>query len=154
MMKRKIILAVAWALVIAVCVTIFVFSGMVADDSAEQSGFIRELLTKIFGVGFTEFFIRKLAHMSEYAALGFLSAFAFAYTFKNAKRFYFGILFTLVYAIGDEIHQLFIPGRSGQVRDVLIDMAGALLGVLVLGICYFIYIKIKGKKHVQRVQGD
>ena len=56
---------------VAVCVTIFVFSGMVADDSAEQSGFIRELLTKIFGVGFTEFFIRKLAHMSEYAALGF-----------------------------------------------------------------------------------
>ena len=150
-MKRKIILAVAWLLVIAVCITIFIFSGMVADDSAEQSGFIRELLTKIFGVGFTEFFIRKLAHMSEYAALGFFSAFAFAYTFKNAKRFYFGILFTLLYAISDEIHQLFVSGRSGQVRDVFIDMAGALLGVLLLGLCYFIYKKIKGKKDVQGI---
>lgn len=150
-MKRKIILAVAWLLVIAVCITIFVFSGMVADDSAEQSGFIRELLTKIFGVGFTEFFIRKTAHMSEYAALGFFSAFAFAYTFKNAKRFYFGIIFTLLYAISDEIHQLFVSGRSGQVRDVLIDMAGALLGVVCLGLCYFIYMKVKGKKHVQGI---
>ena len=150
-MKRKIILAITWSLVIAVCITIFIFSGMVADDSAEQSGFIRELLTKIFGVGFTEFFIRKLAHMSEYAALGFFSAFAFAYTFKNAKRFYFGILFTLIYAIGDEIHQLFVPGRSGQVRDVFIDMAGALLGVICLGLCYFIYMKVKGKKHVQGI---
>ena len=150
-MKRKIILAITWSLVIAVCITIFIFSGMVADDSAEQSGFIRELLTKIFGVGFTEFFIRKLAHMSEYAALGFFSAFAFAYTFKNAKRFYFGIIFTLLYAISDEIHQLFVPGRSGQVRDVLIDMAGALLGVICLGLCYFIYMKVKGKKHVQGI---
>ena len=151
MMKRKIILAITWSLVIAVCITIFIFSGMVADDSAEQSGFIRELLTKIFGVGFTEFFIRKLAHMSEYAVLGFLSCFAFAYTFKKAKRFYFGILFTLLYAIGDEIHQLFVPGRSGQVRDVFIDMAGALLGVLLLGLCYLIYKKIKGKKDVQGI---
>lgn len=145
-MKRKICLCIAWASVVAVCVAIFHFSGMVADDSAEQSFFFKEVFSRIFGIGFTEFFIRKAAHVSEYAALGFLSAFAFAYTFRQAKLFYGGIIFTFLYAVSDEIHQLFVPGRSGQVRDVLIDLGGALLGVLCLGICYLIWRKIKAAR--------
>ena len=153
-MKRKVILALAWLSVVAVCVAIFLFSGEVAEDSAGQSGFLRALFTKIFGIGFTEFFIRKFAHMSEFAALGFLSAFAFAYSLKSAKAFYWGIVFSFCYAVSDEVHQLFVAGRSGQVRDVFIDLAGAMLGVLVLGCCYGIYRLVKGKKNVQRVQGD
>lgn len=153
-MKRKCIIALSWALVIAVCTVIFIFSGEVAEDSADRSGFLRELLTKLFGVGFTEFFIRKVAHTLEYAALGFCSTFAFCYTFKNIKLFYCGILFSFLYAVSDEIHQRFVPARSGQVRDVFIDLAGVLLGVLILGLLYLLYKKIKGKKDVQNTQSD
>ena len=45
---------------------------------------------------------------------------------------------------GDELHQLFVPGRSGQVKDVLIDGCGAVIGALIIwGISYLIHIKKK-----------
>ena len=47
-----------------------------------------------------------------------------------AKRFIISALFCLVYAISDEIHKLFVPGRSGEIRDVLIDFTGVLIGIL------------------------
>jgi VanZ family protein len=39
------------------------------------------------------------------------------------------VLIATAYAVTDEIHQGFVSGRSAQVRDVLIDTAGALVGV-------------------------
>ena len=44
------------------------------------------------------------------------------------------LLISMLYACTDEFHQHFVPGRSCEVRDVLIDTAGALIGILVLGI--------------------
>ena len=54
-----------------------------------------------------------------------------------------------VYAATDEFHQLFIPGRSGQVSDVLLDSAGALAGVLILarGVRY-VWMSKKRKESV------
>ncbi|MBQ6381177.1 MAG: VanZ family protein [Clostridia bacterium] len=144
-MQRNIVLVLSWAMVLAVCVMIFVFSGMEADDSAAQSGWLLEWITRLFGVGFTDFFIRKAAHMLEFAALGFFSCFAFAYSFRKVKHFAWGLLFSFVYAASDEIHQLFVPGRAGQVRDIFIDLAGAVIGALVLGVCYKLYQIIKNK---------
>ena len=37
-----------------------------------------------------------------------------------------------MYAISDEVHQLFVPGRSGQATDVLIDFSGSLAAILIL----------------------
>ena len=52
--------------------------------------------------------------------------------------------FTVLYAISDEIHQLFIDGRTARFTDVLIDAAGALGGILLV---LLIYTLIKHKKH-------
>ena len=52
----------------------------------------------------------------------------------------------MIYAISDEIHQLFVPGRSGQVRDVLIDSAGSLLGIIIVMAFEKLLIKFN-KKH-------
>ena len=53
----------------------------------------------------------------------------------------------MFYAITDEFHQYFIPGRSAEIRDVLIDSSGALTGILfviiVLAIIKIIKKKIK-----------
>ena len=51
----------------------------------------------------------------------------------------------VLYASTDEIHQLFVPGRSGMVRDVFIDSIGGIIGV---GIT-FIYENIKKKKSLK-----
>ena len=99
--------------------------------------------------------VRKTAHAAEYAVLGLLTAGAYiggesAEAFKvNYKKtvnvrdsrekmsISRGIVIpwviTTAYAGTDELHQLFVPGRSGQVSDVLLDSAGAMIGLAVLG---------------------
>ncbi|HJA34824.1 MAG TPA: VanZ family protein [Candidatus Mediterraneibacter merdigallinarum] len=53
---------------------------------------------------------------------------------KNSVRteIFLPWLTAALYAATDEVHQLFVPGRSGQISDVILDSAGALAGVLVL----------------------
>ena len=75
--------------------------------------------------------IRKNAHFFAYLVLGIL-------TFNGLKDsgiaggrgFILALIVCILYAISDEIHQLFIPGRSGQVTDVVIDGMGSLVGVI------------------------
>ena len=83
-----------------------------------------------------EFPVRKAAHMTEYAVLSLLLSAFYRGILRNGRYWYPASLVTAaLYAGTDEIHQLFIPGRSGEFRDVCIDSAGAALGLLIL---YFI----------------
>jgi VanZ family protein len=69
--------------------------------------------------------IRKIAHMTLYAILAFCAACSqIKPSFKKV------LLFCACYAYTDEFHQLFIPGRSGEIRDVCIDCLGACIGFL------------------------
>lgn len=80
--------------------------------------------------------VRKAAHMTEYAILASLGLWMFHAWHKPIRRAAaYAFLCSVAYAATDEFHQLFVPGRSGQVTDVLIDSAGAFLGLmLALGI--------------------
>ena len=77
--------------------------------------------------------IRKLAHFGLYLLVG-ISACCLVCTFNtNWKyRVWISIFIGLVYAITDEIHQSFIPGRSGEIRDVIIDTLGVATGILMV----------------------
>ena len=111
--------------------------------------------------------VRKTAHASEYAVLGFLGAGASVFIKKYKKdknienrtvadtgikyiyifmssRYRTSWLLGTFYAASDEFHQLFVPGRSGQVTDVLIDSAGVLVGVVV-----FYCLSAVWKRHVR-----
>ncbi len=95
------------------------------------------------------FIVRKGAHMSVYFVLAILVHGAWhpaaSVRSKNIKTL---ILCTL-YAISDECHQSFVPGRSAELRDVCVDTAGAVLGILVYMIFLLYRWKGKGdKKHV------
>ena len=51
----------------------------------------------------------------------------------NVKHIYFiSFIICFLYASSDEFHQLFVPGRSGQVTDIFIDMIGVVLGLLLV----------------------
>lgn len=132
-----------------IMVAIFRFSSQNADDSSTESIRItQELLCAIrdrFRLSWipsqlslyierSEFFIRKLAHFSEYAALGLslilpLCAF-YSGSFKKKTLFLTSWIICIAYAASDELHQFFSPGRSPQIRDVVIDSFGALAGIL------------------------
>lgn len=85
--------------------------------------------------------VRKCAHLSLYLILGILViSLLREYMVINTKLVLLSLLICFLYACSDEIHQLFVPGRSGEVRDVLIDTLGACLGVS------FYYLVFRKKK--------
>ena len=130
----------AWGAVIAWMGVIFYFSHQPGDVSGETSGRIVGLIsgavtTVLPFVDIPEeglhFAIRKGAHFFVYAVLGLLSFNAFLQSgVRGAKALFFAWLLSTAYAGVDEYHQTFIPGRSGEVTDVMIDSAGAITGIL------------------------
>lgn len=81
------------------------------------------------------FIIRKIAHFTEYAILGFLAARAFRTSPRPAisgRWFLICATLVVVYALMDEYHQSFVPSRTASIFDSLIDMAGGLTALLVV----------------------
>ena len=78
--------------------------------------------------------LRKLAHFSEYAILFSLVYWLFrkGFTLSKAIALPLVLLCVVLFAMSDEVHQAFVPGRSPQVRDVLIDSLGATTIALVV----------------------
>ena len=80
---------------------------------------------------------RKSGHFSEYTVLGGLLTAAFRLKAPERQpltcyRVWLPPLIALCYAATDELHQRFVPGRSCELRDVMIDFSGALLGTLIV----------------------
>lgn len=74
------------------------------------------------GLGGWDLVLRKIAHAAEYALLGALLTRA---TGRAGLAFALGTL----YAVSDELHQSFVPGRVGSPLDVAIDAVGIAIGV-------------------------
>ena len=84
--------------------------------------------------------IRKNAHAFEYCLLAVIvSNLLFIVGLKGKNALTTIMFICLLFAVGDEFHQLFVPGRTSLVSDVLIDFAGSLVGI---GLFYFVYYKI------------
>ncbi len=88
--------------------------------------------------------IRKAAHICEYAVLSMLICF-FLQTYTASKPILYipSVAIGALYALFDEYHQTFVPGRSGQLSDMLIDTCGAVLGVFVAALTLHVYKKYK-----------
>ena len=136
-------------LVLSLMILIFSFSAQPAEESDDISGFFVTLILKILVPDSdsldpeakwelehkVSFVVRKTAHLTEYAVLGFaLLLHVMALQLKLKIRFpgLSAFLVGMLYAVSDEVHQLFVPGRSGEGKDVLLDSVGVLLGVLIL----------------------
>lgn len=89
--------------------------------------------------------IRKIAHFSLYALVGFLLMALFStYNINEKNKIISTIIIGAIYAISDEFHQSFISGRSGQVSDVFLDTLGVTVGGL------FILLIIKTVKKFRK----
>ena len=147
--KKKYILR--WTLLVLWMCFIFYMSSRSGSESQEQSDLVLSILN-FLGLQLNEsikniasFIVRKTAHVTEYMIL-YILIFRVVTLYSNTKKSKLIALFCMVlYASTDEIHQLFVPGRSGMVRDVFIDSIGGIIGV---GIT-FIYENIKKKKSLK-----
>jgi VanZ family protein len=75
------------------------------------------------GLGTWDLVLRKLAHAAEFAVLGALLLRALGQELP-------ALVLGISYAVTDEIHQLFVPGRVGSPLDVLIDAVGVTAGIV------------------------
>ena len=146
---------ICWILTILWMGLIFVFSAQNASDSSQLSGQTAFHAAFWFWPGFSElsteaqaawiesvqFWVRKAAHFLVYGGLGALlyGDFLLFHWSRPMKAGWAWVVGTL-YAASDEIHQLFVPGRSGQLRDVLLDSAGVAAGILLAVFAVFIFV--------------
>lgn len=79
----------------------------------------------------SRFFIRKTAHFSLYLVLGIL-IYLNVKDVKKINPIVISLIFCILYACSDEIHQMFINERTAKVLDVLIDTTGSLTGILLI----------------------
>ncbi|MGL4912930.1 MAG: VanZ family protein [Romboutsia sp.] len=133
---------------------IFLMSNQPANLSLKLSGSVIDILSNTPIVGnilsgilessSAQFIVRKCGHMLLFGTLSTLS-FMVIYELKKCryKATWMSFVFTFLYACGDEFHQLFIPGRSGQVRDVFIDCIGSVLGLILVNFMILVMKKYK-----------
>lgn len=138
-----------WMLVVGWMGCIFFLSHQPATASSTLSLEITEMFLLVINqlipnatieLDVFHFIVRKSAHFFAYFILGMLAYFAFLKSDVHLNRSaLYAFFLSVLYAMTDEVHQLFIPGRSGQVQDVLIDSAGAFVGI------FFIYVLLRCK---------
>lgn len=155
--KQKLKIYISWAAVLLYLAMIFYFSAQDGTSSHKVSFELLQYIKLLIilmpewlqdclaGIYYnTEFLLRKAAHFTEYFILSLLFYRAMSVSGVKARK---GMLITLVfcflYAVSDEVHQIFVPGRVFAVTDILIDTLGAALGVAII---YARRIVLAGKK--------
>lgn len=135
---------VPWLLVILWMSLIFYLSHQpVAESNRLSRGITEKIIeaaekidsSKDFNLGRINHILRKNAHFFAYLVLGIFVVNGLRSSgVVGIKSIGFAIVICVLYAISDEVHQLFVPGRGGQVKDVLIDSVGSISGVMIYGI--------------------
>jgi VanZ family protein len=148
--QALIILVFVWMAVI------FGLSSRPASLSSKDSYRVGKLFSELFVPGFKQWPakdqdryirsidrpIRKTAHACEYAILAMLTSGVFLVQSllsgdkvkKLVPNLLHGVAVSALFACTDEFHQRFVQGRAGSLIDVCIDTAGALVGVIILGV--------------------
>ena len=145
-----------WGFVLVWVMVIFYFSSRPGYISRDQSLKIAERVEDVAAVIEYRFeldilarynlhnIVRKNAHIFNYFILSIIIIFALNHTgVEGTKKYTYTWLIGNLIAILDELYQSFIPGRSGVVKDVLIDNIGIILGILL----YFVIVNLKNYRH-------
>ena len=154
-MKVKVIRFILVLLLLVTFGMIFNFSNQDSKKSGSTSQKVTEAITKDIKaiqelnknekakvIDQIENIIRKIAHFSLYALVGFLlMSLLITYNINEKNKIISTVTIGAIYAISDEFHQSFIPGRSGQASDVFLDTLGTTIG----GLFILLIIKIVDK---------
>lgn len=151
--SRKLLFALSVVMLVFIMVTVFRLSAQPREQSNNLSRGVTAFLVdwlpwtaqhspeqKLRDITELNNHIRKLAHFTIYAAMGFFAAssLTFSRRVKNGRIIaVLTVALCCLYAVSDELHQGFVEGRGPLVKDVFIDTAGAAAGAAVLGLLYF-----------------
>lgn len=145
MNKKKLI---KWVVLLLWMLVIFLFSSQPHSGETTKSiiaNIIPNITTNSL-LDMINFIVRKSAHITEYFILALLTiSLLKEYTKKQNVILVSSLIFCFIYAMTDEYHQSFVPGRSSLFRDVLIDTSGGILAI-VLNYIYMHKYSIKLNK--------
>ena len=131
---------IAWVPAILWMGCIFFLSHQLAQASSSLSGGVMDWIisfipsTTSIHMDVLHIIIRKGAHFGAYFILAVFVIFALKQQVRNVRSYGIAFIICFLFAASDEFHQLFIPGRSGEIKDVLLDSSGSLLGLVGYGI--------------------
>ena len=152
-MKHK-ILIVRIILIVLILAWMYLIFGFSAEEGAESQSLSDKITIRVVHIikpsydslpkteqkeffNRVSFVVRKIGHFGEYGILGLLVT-SFLITFDkirkiDKKRYIVGFttLWCLIYAMTDEIHQMFVDGRSAKVLDVFVDIAGGCVAAVI-----------------------
>ncbi len=131
---------------------IFAFSAQPAKESTVSSDKVEGVVLSVLKIFFpelaeTEFaenlttIVRKSAHVVLYMILSMLVLLALSSFCIKQHAWFYAWCFSMLYAVSDEIHQIFVEGRAGRFSDILIDSIGVTIGVTV----WFLFANSKSK---------
>ena len=154
---KKVLRTILWLCTLAVAAAIFVFSSQSGPESSALSNFLADWIIgaidpdfEVLGAAdqasvfsFVRKLVRKGAHFSEFAALGFCIR-LLLHTYKMNHRSSGAWLAGTLYACTDEAHQLFVASRAGMWQDVLLDSCGVLGGVAVAYAMVTLWKRMRG----------
>lgn len=124
---KKIIL---WILLLGWMALIFMLSNQNGTLSEKTSNGVLSFVSNTLSLHVSPFLIRKTAHAIEYTILSLLMILLIKeYRNVNFSIYIYVLFISVIYATSDELHQIFISGRSAQVLDVLIDTCGIIIGI-------------------------
>lgn len=150
LLRKNIPLTIIFAVMtVAVMVVIFMFSAATGEESEIVSHNLLDIIIKYIGNFISHNTLRKLAHFSEFAALGFFMAGTFHFA-SGKLKFYIPLIPCVLYAVSDEIHQHFVPERACRIFDVFVDSSGSLTGILVFVLLIAIIRKATEKRSDNR----
>ena len=127
---------------VAIMFSIFWFSHQNGKESSRQSTYVKKQMDKAMGKS-VRFDIRKNAHFFIYMTLGM--SLLLSRESKGKRESLEIVGFIILYAISDEYHQSFIPGREASFKDVGIDTLGGISGMVVIKL-----LEIKMNKKLRR----
>ncbi len=149
--KNEVIKRILIVVILLTLAFIWGHSMMPGDMSGEESGFVYRVLSPVLKLllpdaWVTEHLVRKIAHFSEYGALGVeLTLYASLYKDLKGQRIGNLICSGLIVAFLDETIQIF-SGRGTAIADVWIDLFGFTTGFLIVGLIYRRHKKSPDKK--------
>ena len=168
--KNLVLTIVFWALSLAVILLIFILSSIPVNETND----LTDLLTATFvdSHGFNIYvndraFLSSIGHILEFGVLTVFAYLAISSTNKisvktsyaespikilksdNEMNIIFTLWFTILNAIFDEYHQLFVEGHTGGVIDLCKDIIGIIIVLLLIRIIFTISLKVRGKNEIR-----
>lgn len=144
---------VVWCILsIVLMALIFFFSHQPANVSSDTSGKFAKILAEFLGLLFrgrlyeqvlwlAQLIVRKSAHLVLFTMLGIFVYNTF--DISGRERFVIALAICILYALGDEFHQSFVPGRACRLSDVFIDSVGSTAGIAIAQVKRILHKKEK-----------